>query len=172
MSIKKEFEVLQWLKKYRDAVIEGDDSVTDDAGDNFNDLIELVVDLDRADELQAMFDAITDADADVAFEAYARVAKSFGELKDGFEIGTAMAAGAEKKLFFPSVAAELSTIDGSLKALKSAAESLIEDLGDVQEDFNAGDVASLIKDASSSKDKLNELLTALDDLKLAISGDD
>jgi hypothetical protein len=171
MSNKTEFEVLNILKAYRDACDKNDPDAMDVASDAFEEKILDIDNMDRINELRYIFEAMSNGKAKEAFEELANSAKKFGELKDAFAIGKAMAEGGKEDLFFPSVAAELATVSGTLKALKTAADALKDNLDNLGEAWDAEDVDALIKELKVSKTEVETLLGAFEDLKDAVTGD-
>jgi hypothetical protein len=165
MSTQIEFEVLNILKKYRDACSDNDYDAMDEVGDTFEEKILDIDSIERAEELRAIFEALSNAEAEEAFEAFGESAKKFGELKDAFALGKAMAEGGQEDLFFPSAAAELASFAGSLKALKKAAEALKDNIDNLENAYDAQDVEALIQELNVSKEEVEAVLTAFEELK-------
>ena len=165
MSARLELKLLALLKDYRDALDQGNEGVVRYLGDQFNDTVDDLDSIDRVEELRAIFDAINNAQAEEIFEAFGESAKRFGKLKDAFQLGKAMVEGGQEDLFFPSAAAELSTLLGSLKALKKAAVALTDNVDNLEQTYGASDVEALIKELELSKEEIEQVIDAFLALK-------
>jgi hypothetical protein len=165
MSTKYELIALGHLQDYRDAIAKKDIPKMDAAADAFEDSVLMVEDYNREVEFRAAFEALANAIASDAFKVFGESAKKLGALKNAFELGKAMAEGGQEELFFPSAAAELASFSGSLIALKDAVEVLKDNIGNVSDAYKAEDVEKLIDELKVSKDEVQNLLGAFEELK-------
>jgi hypothetical protein len=156
------------LVKYRNALARGDNDQTTEASDSFQEIIMDVADEDRQGELYEIFNALVEADAETAFNEFAKVASGFGEVKDAFELGAKMANEGRKSLFFPSTAVELSKVAGAIDGLKKAADQIIEGNGDLEEPFSKKDGEALLKEGQKTRMELDGLIKKLEEITNAL----
>ena len=168
MSNKAEMEAYQALLAFRDARAAGANGLAE--SQLFQSKLGQVDNFERKTELQHIFTAMNFAQADKVFDAFGKAAKGFAELKDAFEISKKMAENGKEDLFFPSVAAELSTIASTIKAIKEATDTLKTKTESLSEAFQKEDAQTLINEAILAKDDIQNLLNALNDLKQALPG--
>lgn len=164
MSSDAEARVLKALADYRNAKKNQELDRIDAASDRFHEAI-VLVEPDRGNELQAIFNALVAARAEEVFQAFAKTAQGFGEAKSAFELGEKMVQEGKKGLFFPTAANELAKIAGALVQLKQTAEKVINEVDDLSEPFNKKDANALIEEAKQSADALKLLLNTLEQMK-------
>ena len=163
MGNKAEMDAYKALLAYRDARAAGKDGL--DESVDFETKVSQVDDFDRKTELHQIFTAMNFVDATKVFEAFGKAAKGFAELKDAFELSKKMAESGKEDLFFPSAAAELSTIASTVKAIKHATDSLKQKTGALKEAYQQQDAQTLIDEAKQAKEDIEQLVTALKQLK-------
>ena len=168
MSNGAEVRALKKLQDYRNAKNADEDlDKMKAAADDFHDVI-LLIEPDRRDELLDIFNALVEADAKEVFEEFAKVAQGFGEVKDAFEMGAKMAKDGKNSLFFPSAAAELAKVAGAFKALKEAAEKVIDEVDDLEEPFRKKDGKALLDEGKQAQKALIGLLEKLEEMRDAL----
>jgi|GEM_PF-2534089 len=164
MSKGAEARAVAFLQKYRNAKANDDSAEMVKAGDGFRDVI-MYVEPDRRDELMEIYVSLEDAAVEAVFEEFAKAAKNFGEVKDVFEMGEKMAEDGKNALFLPSAATELAKIAGAFKALKVAADKVINEVNDLEEPFREKDAEALLAEGKQAKEALDELLEKFNELK-------
>ncbi|NQZ58705.1 MAG: hypothetical protein HRT88_14720 [Lentisphaeraceae bacterium] len=166
MSNKAEMDAYRALIAFRDSRTDGENGLAESQA--FQSKVSAVDDFERKTELHQIFTAMNFAQAGKVFEAFGKAAKGFAELKDAFELSKKLAEDGKEDLFFPSAAAELSSIASTVKALKEATDSLKSKTESLTEAFKQKDAQTLIDEAKQAKDDINQLLTALGELKDAL----
>lgn len=166
MSNKAEMDAYCALVAFRNARAAGENGLVE--SQDFQSKVSLVDDFERKTELHQIFTAMNFAQAGKVFEAFGKAAKGFAEIKDAFELSKKLAEDGKEDLFFPSAAAELSTIASTVKALKEATDSLVSKTGNLTEAFEQKDAQALIDEAKQARSDISQLLTALEDLKNAM----
>jgi len=156
-------EAYQALLAFRDVRAAGGNGLAE--SQEFQNKLDQVNDFECKTDLQQIFTAMNFAQAGKIFEAFGKAAKGFSELKDGFELSKKMAESGKEDLFFPSAAAELSSIASTIKAIKEATDSLKGKTENLTEAFQQKDAQTLIDETKKTKENIQNLLEALGGLK-------
>ena len=161
MSTKNEMEAFKALMAYRDALALGESG--DDSTDRFENIVIDIEDYDRQVELRQIYAELNFSSVSMAFQNFGKIAKQYAELKDAFELSKKMAEGGKDNLFFPSAAAELTTISATVTALKDASDNL--EISALTEAFDSNDAQALIKETKKIIEEAQKLKEKLSNVK-------